>query len=248
VTNFTSDGMTNFTATGRHAFIFKDRNDGTTNYMIKITGMILAALLLLLPSVSQAFQVDRVEAVVNGKVITRSEVERALEVEALRQGVNTEEAVEKLRGEVLNTLIDRTLLLGEARRFNIVSVSEEEVEKALETVKKKFGTEDEFQNALKEDDMTVEELKDDLRDQILAAKYVDRRVKFFIRVTLDEQKNYYLQNRDKFAGKEFDEVNDEIYNLLVEKETDKKLEEYIKDLRAKSEIIIKGGKDNSFVK
>jgi len=204
---------------------------------------ILAVLLLTCAAIAQADIVDRVEAVVNGKVITRYEVEKAMEVEALRRGVVSSEDSAKLRTEVLDTLIDRLLLLDEARKFNIVQVTSGEVDKALETIKKGFASQDEFEEALKKDEMTEEELRDDISDQILVAKYVDRRIKYFVRVTIDDQKEYYKQNVDKFGGKSFDEVNEEVYNLLLEMATDKKLEEYLRDLRAKSEIIIKGPED-----
>lgn len=180
---------------------------------------------------------DRIEATVGDRVITKSEVDRAVEVESLQEGAKAKSGPE-LRKEALDTMIDRMLLLEEARKFNIVTVSQDEVDKAYESIKEGFPSEMEFEKALTKDEITPEELKDNLRDQILAAKYVNRRIRFFIRAGLDEQKKYYEDNKDKFGGKSFDDVHDEIYNLLVEKETDKKLEEYLKELRSKAKIII----------
>jgi parvulin-like peptidyl-prolyl isomerase len=185
-----------------------------------------------------AYVLDRIDAVVNGRVITKSEVDKAVEVESLSGGAKTGKTVQELRKEALDSMIDRILILEEARKFNIVTVTDEEVEKAYESIKKGFSSDTEFEKALKKDEITTDELKDNLRDQILALKYIDRRIKFFIRVGLDEQKKYYEDNKDKFGGKGFDEVHDQIYDLLVEKETGRKLEEYIKELRSKAKITI----------
>jgi parvulin-like peptidyl-prolyl isomerase len=185
-----------------------------------------------------AYVLDRIEAVVGDRVITKSEVDRAVMVESLSRGDKAGKTAEELRKEALDSMIDRMLILEEARKFNIVTVTDEEVDKAFESIKKGFPSETEFEEALKKDEITDDELKDNLRDQILAVKYVDRRIKFFIRVGLDEQKKYYEDNKDKFGGKGFDEVHEQIYDLLVEKETDRKLEEYIKELRSKAKITI----------
>jgi parvulin-like peptidyl-prolyl isomerase len=185
-----------------------------------------------------AYLLDRIEAVVNDRVITKSEVDRAVEVESLSDGGKTGKTGEELRKEALDSMIDRILILEEARKFNIVTVTDDEVEKAYESIKKGFPSDMEFEKALKKDEITTDELKDSLRDQLLALKYVDRRIKYFIRVGLDEQKKYYEDNKDKFGGKGFDEVHEQIYDLLVEKETGRKLEEYIKELRSKAKITI----------
>ncbi|MBI5694549.1 MAG: SurA N-terminal domain-containing protein [Nitrospirae bacterium] len=191
-------------------------------------------------AVAHAYVIDRVAAVVNGHVITESEVVRAAETEALRRGLAGDDAHKALMDEALGSLIDRTLLLDEARRFNIVQITDEEVEDAFGQVRARFGSEDEFIEALGHEEITVEELKADLRDQLLAFAYVDKRVKFFIRVSVDDQKKYYEQNRERFGGREFSEVHDEIRELLTEKETAVKLEEYLTGLRAKSDIKIMG--------
>ena len=137
--------------------------------MKRWTWILIASFLLATPASARAYLVDRVEAVVNGRVITMSEVDRAVRAEALRRGVKTEGDCNKLRTEALGVLIDRTLLLEEARRFNIVQVSDEEVERAFETVRKGFSSDSEFRKALRQDDLTEEGLKNDLRDQILTA-------------------------------------------------------------------------------
>lgn len=187
---------------------------------------------------SSAFQIDRIAAVVNGSIITASEVDKAFDAEVLRLEAEGKNLSPGLRKEVLDSLINRILILDEAKRFNLVQVSDEEVEKAFESVKHGFASESEFMNALNKEGMTVSELKENLKEQVLAAKYIDRRIKSFVRVTIDEQKKYFVQNRESFQGKSFDDVKEEINNLLVEKEAGRKMEEYLNDVRSKSDIEV----------
>ncbi len=198
---------------------------------------VLAAVMLVTP-VSAGIILDRVAAVVNGEVITMSELEGSVKAEAKRRRVTSEAGLAELRREVIESLIDRNLILSDLRKFNIVEVTSEEVDKALESVKAGFGSEEEFESALEEEDMTVDELREDLADQILVRKYVDRRIRFFVRVTLDDQREYYQEHIDEFGGKGFTEVSSEIYDLLMEKYTNKKLDEYIKELRSRADITV----------
>lgn len=212
----------------------------------RIIALTILIAVALSPSLPYAYVIDRIEATVGDDIITKSELDRALNAEAGRRGVTGGDAMDRLRGEALGALIDRKLILGDARRFNIVDVTREEVDAAVESVKNGYASADEFYSALAEDEMTLKELREELKDQILAVKYVDRRVRFFVRVTLDDIKTYYQENQDAFGGRGFTEVYDEIHALLVEKKTDEKLDEYIEGLKARTEItVIKQEEDNA---
>jgi len=203
--------------------------------------LFLVAALALPVTAVHAYVIDRIVAVVDGQVITKSELDRAVEVEGLRRGSEAKAPQNALEKEALESLIDRALLLGEARKFNIVDVTDEEVDKAFESVKARFASAEEFEKALRDEEITPGDLREDLKDQILAVKYVDRRVKFFVRVTLDDQKKYYEENKGLFGVKDFADVQEEIQSLLMEKETDRKLSEYLKELRGRADIVMKGG-------
>lgn len=179
---------------------------------------------------------DGIEAVVNGEVITMSELDRAVMVEAERLGMSPEDIGRETRRKILDAVIDRELLLAEARKFNIVDVSDKEVDAAFEGIEKRFGSTGELVRALDEHEMTIDELRDNIRDQITAVKYVDRRIRFFVRVTLNEQEEYYEKNRDEFGGRPFEEVSGDIRALLVERRTNEKLDEYMDSLREKADI------------
>jgi len=210
----------------------------TKNRLLMTVAALAASvsIMLALTGEAAAFVIDRIEAVVNGRVITRSELGSAYDAEVLRLEAEGKNPAPGLHTEILDSLINRILILEDARKFNLVQVTDEEVDKAYNTVRQGFPSEEVFLSALSKEGITPAELKENLRDQILAAKYVDRRIKSFVRVTIEDQKKYYDENRTRFGDESFEKVQEEINDLLVEKESGKKLDDYLGELRAKSSI------------
>ncbi|MHB8173719.1 MAG: SurA N-terminal domain-containing protein [Nitrospirota bacterium] len=197
--------------------------------------LIIIFSLAAVPPASLAYLLDKIEAVVNDHVITKSDVDRAVEVEKTK---GTPEANRLAREKALDSLIDQALLIDEARKFNLATVTPEEVEEAFKQIRAKYPDEKAFEAALEKDEITRAELKNNLRDQILVVKYVDRRIRAFVRVTPDEEKKYYERHEKDFAAKSFTEAEPDIKRLLTERETNRKLDEYLRDLKSKADIII----------
>ncbi|MGC2425002.1 MAG: SurA N-terminal domain-containing protein [Nitrospirota bacterium] len=201
---------------------------------------IASVVSLALPWESQscsAYVLDKVEAVVNDHVITMSDVDQAVQVEK-SEGSEAGKDESALRKAALDSLINRALLIDEARKFNLAQVTPEEVEKAFMKVKSRYPDEKAFEEALQKEEITPDELKDNLRDQLLVIKYVDRRIKAFVLVTPDEERKYYDEHKKDFGDKDFAEAEPEIKRLLTERDTDRKLGEYLRDLKSKADIII----------
>jgi len=70
------------------------------------------------------------------------------------------------------------------------------------------------------------------------SEYVNRRIKAFIHIPHEDIENYYKANRELFADKELYDVRDGIEDHLLQNELDRKLLEYIKELRRKAYIRI----------
>lgn len=209
-----------------------------------MAGIILVMVVVLLPAAAYPYLIDRIEAVVGDEVINRSELDRVVRSEARRRGVEDAAGLARLRKQALDALIDKKLILADARRFNLVDVPEPDVDAAVQSVKSGYDSTEDFYAALAEDEMTLKELREELKDQILAVKYVDRRVKFFVRVTLDDQKKYYEEHIGSFGGRGFSDVQEHIYDLLVEKKTNEKLDEYLDGLRERTKIIVRDPSGN----
>jgi SurA-like N-terminal domain len=184
-----------------------------------------------------AYVIDKVAAVVNDHVITMSDVDRAIQVEKSEApGAGKDESA--LRTAALDSLINRALLLDDARKFNLVQVTPDEVEKAFLKVKSGYPDERSFEEALKREGINDDELKENLSDQILVVKYVDLRIRAFVLVTPEEEQKYYEDHKGDFGGGDFAAAEPGIKRLLTERKTDKKLSEYLRDLKTKANIII----------
>jgi hypothetical protein len=75
-------------------------------------------------------------------------------------------------------------------------------------------------------------------DKTMIERLIDRRIKAFILVPIEKAREFYEKNKDRFGGKDFLEVRDEINHYLIEEETNKRLEKYIMELRGKANIKI----------
>ncbi|NWF51653.1 MAG: peptidylprolyl isomerase [Nitrospirae bacterium] len=150
---------------------------------------------------------DRVVAVVNKEVITWSELYKVMEFEATDQVKNlSEEEKAKIFKEnepfFLETLIDMRLQLQEARNLGI-GISHEEVDEAIENIKKKYSMSDEdFIASVKKEGFTLEEYKKRLAEQILINKVVQYEIRNKIVVSDAEVKKYIDTNEDIFTGGE----------------------------------------------
>lgn len=93
---------------------------------------------------------------------------------------------------------------------------------------------------------TVENVDDDR----LIKEYIDRRIKAFIHIPIDEIESDYKNNRGSFAEREFYEVKDEIEDYLVERALKRKIAEHVEELRMKAYIRIqlRNGNKNSQAK
>jgi len=130
------------------------------------------------------------------RVVTLEEFQTEFD-KSLPAGQNTADiATDDLKRSFLVQLIDRELILAEARRLGI-AVSSEEAEAALQEYRRDYpGTA--FDEALKERGMTKESLMAELRGGLLMEKVVRQAVYSSIQVADEEIENYYREHRRDF--------------------------------------------------
>jgi peptidyl-prolyl cis-trans isomerase SurA len=142
--------------------------------------------------------VDRVVAVVNNDAITWGELLQS--VLAYRQDSNQAAPAsdEDLARQVLTRLIDGRLQLQEAEREKIV-VEDQEVTEELQDRLKKLGgkTQEELEAVLKTQGMTIDSVKQRIRDGLRTAKVQRRKVGMRVSVTEPEVDRYFAENRQK---------------------------------------------------
>jgi peptidyl-prolyl cis-trans isomerase SurA len=164
---------------------------------------------LLYPSSAPAAQtetVDRIVAVVNEDIITQYDVEQVLRpmIQNLRgQGLSAErerQAIDRMRGDVLNNLIDGKITEQEVKRYKI-AVTDEEVENYIRQFKERRSLTDESLKAmLAQEGMTPEEYRKEIRLQLQRTRLVNREVRSKVVITQEDIKKYYEKNKQKYGG------------------------------------------------
>ncbi len=164
------------------------------------------SLSCLIPGKSAGEIVDRIVAVVNDDIITLFELNRVSDpyIQKIRETdyshAKKEELIFKVRDDVLKQIIDQKLTDQEVKRANI-TVSEKEVDNAVERVKQAGSYSDErLRDILKQEGLTMEEYRSRIREQILRTKLVNLEVKSKIVLTDEDIKAYYDEHADEYRG------------------------------------------------
>ncbi len=178
---------------------------------------------------TDALLIDKIAAVVDSEVITYKDVQ----VAAI---LKLSEGDEK---EVLQTLIDRVLLLREAEKFKIAENGEDSrrIQKMLGDLKSSL-TEERFYNVLREQNLTESEVIKMIKDKVRAEKFIDFRINFFVVISNDSINAFYVEHSEEFGEKPLSEVYEHIKTQLFSMESEKRLEEYLKGLRKRVKILV----------
>ena len=159
----------------------------------------LAAILLAAAAgcKQQTQHAPDVWAIVNGKEVKRAEVDKyyRTRVNAEGQEPSQEESL-SLKLNVLDELIYNEILLEKAKKLNL-EASDGEVEDKFTEIKSPY-TEDEFQRRLKDQAISVDDLKSDLRRQLSIQKLLNREVVAKISITDQDVTDFYNANKAQF--------------------------------------------------
>lgn len=137
--------------------------------------------------------IDRVVAVVNGDVITLSE----LKEEIISVNQSPAPGGPQTQDQVLEAMIEAKLLEQEAKKLGI-QVTEKDVDEAIVGVKTKFNlTDEQMTEVLKKQNLTLQAFRDQWRRQLIANKLIGTQVQGQIAVTADEIRKFYEENHGK---------------------------------------------------
>lgn len=174
----------------------------------------------MLGTLTQAATINKFVAIVNDEVVTQQDVDQLLSVlyAQYSQEYKGDELLQKMEGvkkDILNQIIEDKLVLSKAKELGI-KVTESEINERLDYIKKGFSSEQEFYKTLETQGVTMANLKDRYRDQIMMKKLVDYEVKSKISVLPSEISEYYEKHKDEF--READKYR--VKNILVKAKDD----------------------------
>ena len=171
--------------------------------------LFLFFLLVSVANISLANVVDRSVAIVNEDTITLSEVNDL--GKPFFQKVTEEtpperlpEALKQARKAVIDKLIDKKLVLQEAKRINL-KVSDEEVENAIKRiVSNNKTTIEQFKKELSAAGLSEKQYREELREQVLSSKLVNHEVRSKVVIPEEKVLDYYDNHfTEKSGGSDF---------------------------------------------
>lgn len=174
---------------------------------MKSIRLILVCLLLLSINFSLSAKVlNKVVATVNGEPIMLSDLEHLLQPVYKRyaqiySGHELEKRKRYARRQLLDQLIENKIILQVAKEAG-VEISEAILEEQLAEVKDKFGSIEEFEEALKSEGINLEEYKEDFNEQLTVRAMVEKEVISKVKVRPQEMVSYYAQHEDEFIEPE----------------------------------------------
>jgi parvulin-like peptidyl-prolyl isomerase len=178
--------------------------------MLKRFSIGLVALVALLAVSVQAEIIEQVLVKVNGDILTKSEFEQR-QIAILRSrpelaNVNPESdvlqrAVAEVTPQLVLEAVDELLLVQRGRELGL-ALGDEQFKSIIENIKKQNNLEDEqrFQDALKQEGMTMLDLRRNLERQMFVSQVQQRDIADKISVTEEEARAYYDAHRTEFTS------------------------------------------------
>jgi len=174
---------------------------------IILTAAALALALLVSPAVVDADIIEQILVKVNGEIFTKTDLE-ARQVAMLRQrniqGDPTDEALRQALGQVTPQImveaVTEMLLIQRAKELGY-KMSDDQFTKAVDNIKKeyKLDTDEKFQAALKQENMTTSDLRRQFERSMLLQQVQQVEVFGKIAISEDEARKYYETHVDEFT-------------------------------------------------
>jgi peptidyl-prolyl cis-trans isomerase SurA len=174
----------------------------------RVSAGLIGILLLLCAITTTASEVlDRIVAVVNEDIILLSELEKRMQPYAQRirqqhlDAVKERQMLFKVRDEMLSRLVDEKLTDQEIAR-NDIQVDEAEIDSTIERIKTTNSfTDEDLRQFLEQEQMTMAQYRNQIKEQILRTRLVNYQVKSKIVITEEEIQAYYDDHPDLYGGK-----------------------------------------------
>ena len=225
---------------------------------ISISLILISVMVFILGACSsEGLKADKSEkkaemvATVNGEEILKKDYETQLKTSKAyfqQQGMNLEDLDSKTQEEfeqsVLDQLINTKLLLQTAQKEGI-TIEQSEITSEVDKMKSQYEDPKKYQEALKENQLTEETIKEEIRDQLILTKFFDKKIGE-ITVSEDEVKSTYEQYKKQIESQgqelpdqDFDTIKPQMEQQALAQKKNEKIGELIEGLRKTNKKNIK---------
>lgn len=161
------------------------------------TALLTLASLFTLAACTGNKSNEETYAKVNGRKITRTEVEKYYRNQTQGSPQQpSEEQVLSLKLSILKELIDNEILMQRAEKLGLLA-TDDEVDSKLNEIKAPFSKE-EFDKRMQERNITMDDFKRDLRRSITIDKVLNKEITSKINISDSDISNYYNQHKAEF--------------------------------------------------
>ncbi len=198
---------------------------------------------------------DQVVAVVNGDLVLESDIDEERRMAAFQPF--TDKTVAFSRDKAIDRLVDRTLILQQAKIQPEAAVTDADVNAELATVRKDIpackkeydcATDAGWQRFIAAQGFTQSELTDRWRERMRVLRFIEQRFKMGIRITPVEIKAYYDKTllpeyaKQKAAPPKLDTISNWIQEILLQQQVGALLEDWLTSLKAQGSVrMMKAG-------
>ena len=217
--------------------------------MARMAPIRIVLLLALVVSPLRAEIVDRVLAVAGNRVITWSDMLAEARYQAFLLGqeppASSELERKEAREPMLSRLIDQRLLEQERDALPLFSPDEGEAKRRLEEIQRRFPSVDAYRQALARYRITEAELRERLAREANLMAFIERRLRPQVRLDPAEVERYYqetlapeLRRQGQTVIPPLPDVREKIEPVLAEQEMNRRLDEWLRDLRQRKKAKI----------
>jgi peptidyl-prolyl cis-trans isomerase SurA len=157
-----------------------------------------AAALILCASIGcKSAPPANVAATVNGRAITYTELDKAFKMAYPQNAEGTsEDLIQTQRMEAMRSLIDNEILLQRAEKLSVMA-TDADVDTKINEFRAPF-TKEQFEQQLKAKNMTLDDLKMQIRKDLSVEKLINKEITSRINITDADVSGFYAANRKSF--------------------------------------------------
>jgi peptidyl-prolyl cis-trans isomerase SurA len=178
---------------------------------MKLIKLLAACLVLAAVATVRAEIIEQILVKVNGEIFTKSDLEQR-QIAALRQkgqpidlksdpnNVQLRKALDEVTPQIMVDAIDEMVIVQRGKELGY-TLSDQQFKGVVDNIRKenKIETEEQFQAALKSENMTMADLRRNLERQMIFSRVQQNEVLAKIAVTDDEARKYYEAHLNEFT-------------------------------------------------
>jgi peptidyl-prolyl cis-trans isomerase SurA len=210
---------------------------------------LFAAAIVLSASIVAPMRAEIIEQVlvkVNGEIITKTELEQRqvavirqrmngqqVDPEALKNDAQLKKVLAEVTPQLLVSAVDELLLLQRGRELGL-HLGDDQFKQVVSNIRKEQGLTDEtkFQQALAQENMTMDDLRKQLERQMLIEQVQRQEIGSKLSITEEEARQYYVKHPEEFT----DSASVTLREIFIEVPADKGEVSVAKDDEARKQI------------